>query len=65
MLKTHEYQLKQINKTGDKNVATNENCIPLCILRKMRLKLQNPRLNILCKLAFWNNQIWLNRKLII
>ena len=40
MLKTHEYQLKQINETEDKNVATNENCILLCILRKMRLKLQ-------------------------
>ena len=36
-------------KTRERNVATNENCI----LRKMGLKCQNPRLNILCKVALY------------
>ena len=31
----------------------------------MGLKLQNPSINILCKIAFWNKQKWLNKKLII
>ena len=43
------------------NVATNENCI----LRKMVLKFQNHSFNILYKIAFWNNQKWLNKELII
>ena len=38
-----KYQLKQITKTREKNVATNENCI----LRKLSLKFQNPSFNIL------------------
>ena len=33
-----KYQLKQIIKTKERNVATNENCI----LKKIGLKLQNP-----------------------
>ena len=42
-------------------VATNENCI----LRKMGLKFHNPGFNLLCKIAFWNKQKWLNKELII
>ena len=49
------------NQNWIKNVATNENCI----LRKMSLKFQNPSFNILCKIAFWNKQNWLNKKLTI
>ena len=47
-----KYQLKQIIKTREKNVATSENCI----LRKMGLKFQNPSFNILFKIAFWNKK---------
>ena len=43
----YKYQLKQITKTREKNVATNE----ISILRKMILKFQNPSFNILCKIA--------------
>ena len=56
-----KYQLKQIIKTREKNVATNENCI----LRKMGLKFQNPSFNILFKIAFGNKQKRLNKELII
>ena len=56
-----KYQLKQIIKTREKNVATNENCI----LRKMGLKFQNPSFNILFKIAFWNKQKKMNKELII
>ena len=56
-----KYQLKLITKTREKNVATNENCI----LRKMGLKFQNSSFNILCKIAFWNQQKWLSKELII
>ena len=56
-----KYQLKQIIKTKERNVATNENCI----LKKIGLKLQNPSFNILCKIPFWNKQKWLNKVLII
>ena len=52
-------QLKQISKTREKNVATNENCI----LRKMGLKFQNTNFKI--QIAFWNKQKWLNKELII
>ena len=38
-----KYQLKVITKTREKNVATNENCI----LRKIKLKFQNPSFKIL------------------
>ena len=31
----------------------------------MGLKFQNPSFNILCKIAFWNKQKWLNKELII
>ena len=55
-----KYQLQQITKTREKNVATNENWI----LKKMGLKFQNPNLNILRKIAFWNKQKWLNKELI-
>ena len=55
-----KYQLKQIMKTREKNNATSENCIP----RKMSSKFQNPSFNILCKIAFWNKQKWLNKELI-
>ena len=41
-----KYQLKQITKTREKNVAPNKNCF----LRKMGLKFQNP--HIVCKIAF-------------
>ena len=41
-----KYQLKQITKTREKNVATNENWI----LRKMGLNFQNPKFNILRKI---------------
>ena len=64
MLKTHQtvFQLKQTTKTRQKKIAvTNENWI----LRKMNLKFQNPSFNILCKIAFWNMQKMLNKKLII
>ena len=47
-----KYQLKQITKTREKNVASNENCI----LRKMKLKLQNPSFNILWQIEFWSKQ---------
>ena len=47
-------------KTREKNNATSENCIP----RKMSSKFQNPGFNILCKIAFWNKQKWLNKELI-
>ena len=56
-----KYQLKQIIKTREKNVATSENCI----LRKMGLKFQNPSFNILFKIAFWNKQKKMNKELII
>ena len=36
-----KFQLKQITKSREKNVATNKNCI----LRKMGLKFQNPSIN--------------------
>ena len=36
-----------------------------CTLREMGLKFQNPSFNILCKIAFWNKQKWLNKELII
>ena len=49
------------NQNKRKNVATNENCI----LRKMGLKFQNSSFNILCKIAFWDKQKWLNKELII
>ena len=41
-----KYQLKQITKNREKNVATNENWI----LRKMGLNFQNPKFNILRKI---------------
>ena len=44
------------NQNYRKNVATNENCV----MRKMGLKFQKASFNILCKIAFWNNQKWLN-----
>ena len=44
------------NQNYGKNVATNENCV----MRKMGLKFQKASFNILCKIAFWNNQKWLN-----
>ena len=56
-----KYQLKQIIKTREKNVATSENCI----LRKMGLKFQNPSFNILFKIAFWNKKKKMNKELII
>ena len=56
-----KYQLKQIMKTREKNVATNKNCI----LRKMGLKFQSPSFNILFKIAFWNKQKKMNKELII
>ena len=31
----------------------------------MGLKFHNPNFNILCKIAFWNKQKWLNKELII
>ena len=34
-------------------------------LRNMTLKAQNPGFNILWKIAFWNEQKWLNKGLII
>ena len=37
-----KYQLKQITKTGEKNVGTNKNCI----LRKNELKISKPYLQI-------------------
>ena len=49
------------NQNLRQNVATNENCI----LRKMGLKFQNPSFSMLCKIAFWNKQKWLNKELII
>ena len=30
-------------------------------LRNMCLKLQNPMIDILCRIAFWNQQKWLNK----
>ena len=36
-----QFQLKQITKRREKNVASNENCI----LRKMGLKFKNPSFN--------------------
>ena len=30
----------------------------------MALKFQNPNHNILCKIAFWSKQKWLNKELI-
>ena len=56
-----KYQLKQIIKTREKNVATNKKCI----LRKMGPKFQNPSFNILFKIAFWNKQKKMNKELII
>ena len=47
------------NQNLGENVATNENCI----LRKMGLKRENSGFNILCKIAFWNKQNWLNSEL--
>ena len=41
-----KYELKQITKNREKNVATNENWI----LRKMGLNFQNPKFNILRKI---------------
>ena len=67
MLRTNEtVQDANINSNGSlnlekKNAATNENCI----LGKMGLKFQKPGFNILCKIAFWNKQKWLNKELII
>ena len=54
-----KHQLKQIIKTREKNVATNENCI----LRKMGLKFEDTNFNILCEITFWNKQKWLNKEL--
>ena len=56
-----QISIQTTNKTREKNVATNENCI----LRKMDLKFQNPSLKILCKIAFWNKQKRLNKELIM
>ena len=42
-------------------LPTTENSI----LRKMGLTFQNPNFNILCRIAFWNRQKWLNMGLII
>ena len=56
-----KHQLKQIFKTREKNVSTNENCI----LRKMGLKFQDTNFNILCEITFWNRQKWLNKELVI
>ena len=52
----------QIDKTKTRkiNVTTNENCI----LKKMSSKFKNPSFNILCEIAFWNKQKWLNKELI-
>ena len=43
-------QLKEITKTREKNVATNENCI----LWKIGLTFQNLSFKRLYKIAFWN-----------
>ena len=56
-----KYQLKQIAKTREKNIAANENYI----LRKMGLKFQTPSFIILSEIASWNKQKWLNEKLLI
>ena len=47
-----KYQLKQITKTTEKIVGTNEKCI----LRKMSLKFQNLILKFFCKIAFWTSK---------
>ena len=52
-----KYQLKQITKIREKNVATNENCI----LIKIGLKFQNSSFNILYELAFWTKPKWQNK----
>ena len=53
--------LTDLTKTRQNNVETNENCI----LRKMGVKFKNSSFNILCKIAFWYKQNWLNKELII
>ena len=40
-----------------KNIAANERYI----VRKTGSKFQNPVFNILCKIAFWNKQMCLNK----
>ena len=56
-----KYQLKQVPKTRDKNIAANENYI----LRKMDLKFQTPISIILSEIVSRNKQKWLNEELLI
>ena len=49
-----KYQLRQITKSGGKNVATNKSCI----LRKMILTFQNLNFNIFWKMSFLNKQAY-------
>ena len=57
----YKYQLKQIAKTREKNIAANENYI----MRKMGLQFQTPSFIILSEIAYQNKQKWLNEELLI
>ena len=58
LMKQFKMQISTQADNYRKNVAINKNYI----LRKMRLKFQNPNFNISSKIAFWNKQKWLNRE---
>ena len=60
-----KFQLKQISKSREKNIATNENCI----LRRMGLKFQNLTFNPMqnstleqVKVYYDIRQIWLSTR---
>ena len=48
-----QFKMQILTKTRKKK---HENCV----LREMGLKFQNLTFNILCKIAIWNKQKWLN-----
>ena len=56
-----KYQLKHMTSTREENVTTSKNCI----LKEMGLKFQKVYFKILCEIAFWNKQKWLNKELIV
>ena len=56
-----KYQPKHMTNTREENVTTCKNCI----LKEMGLKFQKAYFKILCQIAFWNKQKWLNKELIV